>query len=101
METWIGPNPDVADRLRCGRADVAIMEWWDDRPGFEKYLWRWEPLVVIVSPSHPWASRQTIGINDLLREPLLGGEGGTGTGQLLKTALGKRNAGIWPIAPQA
>lgn len=92
IETWIGPNLEVANRLACGRADVALMEWWSDRSGFEPHLWRREPLVVIVSRDHPWASRRSIRIDDVLHERLLGGEPGTGTGQLLSKVLGKQRA---------
>ena len=54
IDLWIGPNQDVADRLTNGGADVALMEWWSDRPGFYQHGWRKEPLVVIVAPDHPW-----------------------------------------------
>jgi DNA-binding transcriptional LysR family regulator len=39
IDLWIGPNPNVADRLANGTADVALMEWWSDRPGFCEYTW--------------------------------------------------------------
>ncbi|MFL9823857.1 LysR family transcriptional regulator [Rhodoplanes sp. SY1] len=88
VDLWIGPNPEVAERLVRGRADVALMEWWDDRPGFRAETWRHEPLVVIVPPSHPWASRAAVTVDDLGTVRLLGGEPGTGTGTLLRAALG-------------
>jgi DNA-binding transcriptional LysR family regulator len=87
-ELWIGSNPEVAARMVDGRADVGLMEWWDDRPGFSAYIWRREPLVVIVSPNHAWADRKSISIADLLDARMLGGEPGTGTGTLLRQALG-------------
>ncbi|MEQ9152855.1 MAG: LysR family transcriptional regulator [Parvibaculum sp.] len=84
---WIGPNPAVAERLKTGAADVAVMEWWDDRPGFQATHWRREPLVLIVSPSHPWAHTAAIVPDDLAREPMLGGEPATGTGRVLRAAM--------------
>ncbi|MCZ8274575.1 MAG: LysR family transcriptional regulator [Microcystis sp. LE19-4.1E] len=93
VENWIGPNHDAVDRLERGEADLAALEWWDERPGFEAVVWRREDLVVIVSTAHAWASRQWIDVNDLLAEPLLGGERGSGTGRVLREALG-------PIADQ-
>ena len=65
VDLWIGPNPDVAERLTNGTADVALMEWWSDRPGFCGYTWRKEPLVVIVAPDHPWAKRHAIEASEL------------------------------------
>jgi len=88
VDLWIGPNREVADRLTSGSADVALMEWWDDRPGFCQHNWRKEPLVVIIAPDHPWASRSTIEASELAEEPLLGGEAGTGTITLLRKQLG-------------
>lgn len=87
-ELWIGRNPDVAERIGGGRADVGLMEWWDDRRGFLARTWRREPLVVIVGPSHPWAARTSANAADLLGERMLGGEPGTGTGTLLRQILG-------------
>lgn len=87
-ELWIGRNPDVAERIAGGRADVGLMEWWDDRRGFLARTWRREPLVVIVGRSHPWASRASAHVADLLGERMLGGEPGTGTGTLLRQVIG-------------
>lgn len=87
-ELWIGSNPDVAARIVDGRADVGLMEWWDDRPGFVAHIWRREQLVVIVSPNHPWADRIAVSVADLVDARMLGGEPGTGTGTLLRQALG-------------
>lgn len=87
-ELWIGGNPTVSERLDARRADVGLMEWWDERPGFTAHIWRREPLVVIVSPQHPWANQQQIDADDLIGVRMLGGEPGTGTGTLLRQALG-------------
>ena len=88
IDLWIGPNPKVADRLANGTADVALMEWWSDRPGFCEYTWRKEPLVLIVGRDHPWAARNAIEPCELASRPLLGGEAGTGTITLLRKELG-------------
>jgi DNA-binding transcriptional LysR family regulator len=88
VDLWIGSNPQVADRLTNGSADVAMMEWWSDRPGFFEYGWRKEPLVVIVAPEHPWAGRSAIELSELASQILLGGEAGTGTITLLRKKLG-------------
>lgn len=88
VELWIGPNPDVAERLAKGEADLVAMEWWDRRRGYQAMSWRKEALVAIVSPGHRWAARKSVSIEDLLEEPVLGGEVGSGTGRLLRERLG-------------
>jgi DNA-binding transcriptional LysR family regulator len=88
VDLWIGPNHNVAERLTNGSADVALMEWWSDRPGFCQRSWRKEPLVLIVAPDHPWATRNAIEASELASQTLLGGEPGTGTNTALRNALG-------------
>ena len=88
VDLWIGANPEVAERLKNGRADVALMEWWSDQPGFCEYVWRKEPLVIIVAPDHPWAARNGVEAEELAGQILLGGEPGTGTNTILRKQLG-------------
>ena len=45
--------------------------------------------MVIVPPSHPWASRSAIDPAELATERILGGERGSGTGTLLRGCLGE------------
>ncbi len=88
VDIWIGPNPDVADRLEQGGADLAAMEWWDGRAGFVSQPWREEPLVAIAPPGHHWESLREVPLAALLEEPVLGGEKGTGSGTALREAFG-------------
>lgn len=97
VDLWIGPNPDVAERLTNGTADVALMEWWSERPGFCGYTWRKEPVVVIVGPGHAWAKRHAIEASELASQTFLGGEAGTGTNTLLKKTLGNLAEGLTAI----
>jgi DNA-binding transcriptional LysR family regulator len=90
----IGDNEKIARQLDTGLADVALMEWWVDAPGFTASVWRNEPLVVIVHPGHPWSGRRTIPTDWLLNEKVLGGERGTGTGALLRKQLGARASAL-------
>jgi DNA-binding transcriptional LysR family regulator len=87
-ELVIGPNGQIADRLEAGGLDVALMEWWDDRPGFRSIHWSDEELVVIVGPGHPWRNRDSVHPSELADQPILGGEPQTGTGTLLRQQLG-------------
>jgi DNA-binding transcriptional LysR family regulator len=88
MSLEIGANPAVADRLAQGEIDLALLEWWDDRPGLIAEPWRTEPLIVIVAPDHPWARAGGVDVATLAAVPLLGGEPGSGSGRLLRDSLG-------------
>ena len=87
IELTIAPNPAIVALLERAEIDVALLEWWDGRPGFNAAPWRKEPLVAIVGRDHPWAGRKAISAQDLRGAPVLGGEPGSGTGRLLREAL--------------
>lgn len=83
LELTIDRNPVIATALENGELDIALMEWWDQRPGFAHRIWRHESVVVIVRPDHAWANRSSVTLRELAGAELLGGEPGTGTGALL------------------
>ncbi|MEM8837182.1 MAG: LysR family transcriptional regulator [Pseudomonadota bacterium] len=81
-------NPDLITQLTAGHVDVIFTEWKPDHDAIESQLWRHEPLVVVVPPTHKFAERKTIALADLSEETILGGAGGSGTGTLLKQTFG-------------
>lgn len=83
-------NPELGDLLLNGEIDIAAMEWPDRRPGLRALPWRREPLVAILPRDHPLAGADRLTLDDLSAIDLIGGEPGTGTGTLLKAALGDR-----------
>lgn len=92
FDLLIERNPVIADKLESGEVDLALMEWWDRRPGFKFSRWRDEPVVLIVPPYHPWARRKHVSKSDLYGMELLGGESGTGTGRLLAEYFDRHEA---------
>lgn len=88
IDLTIATNPQIADSLQSGEIDLAVMEWWDNRPGFVAHPWRKENMVVIVSPDHDWAKRTSVTKDELLGTPMIGGEPGTGTATLLRQVFG-------------
>lgn len=85
----LGPNAEILEGLETGAIDVAITEWWDHRPGFDATVWREEDLVIIVGPRHEWRQRRTVTVAALAEQTILGGEPSSGTGTLLRSALGE------------
>jgi DNA-binding transcriptional LysR family regulator len=46
IDIQISRNPVIAEQLAKGEIDVALMEWWDERPGYVSRVWRTEEMVV-------------------------------------------------------
>jgi DNA-binding transcriptional LysR family regulator len=86
-ELRIGSNPEIGAALEAGELDVALLEWWDGRRGFEAVNWRDEPLVAILPPDDPLALDDAVALVALRGRRLLGGEAGTGTGRLVRSGL--------------
>lgn len=90
VDLVIDANPVIADKLETGLVDIALMEWWDNRPGFTSQLWQSEELVFIVPPNHPWQNLPKVPKAYLENIEMLGGEKGTGTGRLLQQFFGEQ-----------
>ncbi|WP_420493192.1 LysR family transcriptional regulator [Sedimenticola hydrogenitrophicus] len=90
VDLVIDNNPAIARQLTSGELDIAVMEWWHPKPGFQARDWRQEPVVLIVPPHHPCAGLQQIDRETLAGMTLLGGEPGTGTGRLLANFFGDK-----------
>lgn len=88
IEVRISDNLHIAEALQQRQIDIALMEWWDNRPNFIASPWRSDALVVIVSPRHPWAQCTSIRTQQLHGQTLIGGEPASGTGRVLADALG-------------
>lgn len=88
FDVVIGDNLTIVKKLENFEVDVAIMEWWDQREGFDACVWRSEALAVIVPVEHPWAKLASIPLDWLKGEKLLGGETSSGTGRLLQHFFG-------------
>ncbi|HDZ49408.1 hypothetical protein LCGC14_0544540 [marine sediment metagenome] len=90
LDLVIDNNPNIARQLTSGELDIAVMEWWHPKPGFQAMDWRQEPVVLITRPDHPYAGWHEIDRETLAGMSLLGGEPGTGTGRLLANFFGER-----------
>lgn len=84
----IGNNEEIVGKLDRDEIDLGVTEWWNEKPGFVSRIWRRERLAIIAPPDHPWAKLSEIDPSFLAQEPMIGGEPGTGTGRILREALG-------------
>src|SRR3954451_21868200 len=63
--------PEQYQQLRSGRLDVGIGRAALAPPGVASYLFRQDPLGVLVPDGHPFASLDGVPVDTLAREPLL------------------------------
>lgn len=87
LDLLIDTNPTIAEKLQNAEVDIALMEWWSPKAGFESQVWKTEPLVLIVPMGHPLAKLPIVSKAMLAGLELIGGESGSGTSRLLKTYL--------------
>jgi DNA-binding transcriptional LysR family regulator len=89
VDVIIDTNLAIIEKLENGLIDIALMEWWDNRPGFTAQLWQRAELVLIVPPDHPWRTLTKIPAGYLENIAMLAGEKGTGTRYVLEQFFGE------------
>lgn len=85
VDVSIGPNPDLIAKFKDGLFDIALTEWWEGNARFQDNIWHREPLVAILPPGHPLAGHETLTLEMLSAYPLIVGESGSGTAQLMRS----------------
>jgi len=64
-------SPDLADALRHGKLDVAIMRRELDGGDLDYRLLIREPLVAVMPSDHPFAAQEAVGIEEIARESFI------------------------------
>ncbi|WP_328679887.1 LysR family transcriptional regulator [Streptomyces sp. NBC_00322] len=83
-----GNSAAVAQRLLAGEADLGFVEGLSVPEGLDGAVIGHDRLVVVAAPSHAWARRRTpLSAPELAAAPLILRERGSGTRQVLDSAL--------------
>ncbi|MFJ9459103.1 LysR family transcriptional regulator [Kitasatospora sp. NPDC101447] len=81
-------SAEVAGHVLAGHADLGFVEGPATPPGLSGAVVAADRLVVVVAPGHPWARRRTpLTGPELAATPLVLREPGSGTREVLETAL--------------
>ncbi|MGW2932706.1 LysR family transcriptional regulator [Streptomyces sp. NPDC001156] len=84
-----GNSAAVAERLLANEADLGFVEGLDVPAGLDAAVVAHDRLIVVTAPGHPWARRRRpLSAAELASAPLVLREEGSGTRQVLATALG-------------
>jgi DNA-binding transcriptional LysR family regulator len=80
------------------QVEMGFIEGRSTFPGLKSRIVGRDNLVVIVAPSHPWARRrQPLSASMLAATPLVLREVGSGTREVLETALAKVGLSVTPL----
>ncbi|MEV0172396.1 LysR family transcriptional regulator [Streptomyces sp. NPDC050803] len=84
-----GNSAAVAERLLADEADLGFVEGLTVPTGLDSVVVAHDRLIVVTAPAHPWARRRRpLAARELAETPLILREEGSGTRQVLDTALG-------------
>ncbi|WP_284775306.1 LysR family transcriptional regulator [Agrobacterium sp. lyk4-40-TYG-31] len=83
----IGNTRTVADAVISGEADIGLVEGELDEPALASSIVARDELVVVVGPSHPWADKKALAVDDIREGHWVMREVGSGTRSAFEEAL--------------
>ncbi|MGM7668998.1 LysR family transcriptional regulator [Microbacterium sp. A93] len=93
-----GTSDDILAAVRRGESDLAIAAWTGEQPeGLQSTIVFDDALVAVVAPEHPWASRRSIRVAELVDADLITLPAGTGVRAALDAIL-PASAPRWEVS---
>lgn len=83
----VGNTKRVVELLNSGNIDLGLVEGDVVRQKMIVKKLISDELLVIVSPTHPWANKKEVSVSDLIKEPFIFREAGSGTRQIIEKFL--------------
>lgn len=77
----------IVEMLNSGNVDIGLVEGDVSRQSLEIEKLLDDELVLIMSPDHPWVKRKNISISELITQPVIMREDGSGTRQMIEKHL--------------
>ncbi|MBE0425645.1 MAG: LysR family transcriptional regulator [Nitrospirae bacterium] len=90
----VGNTKRVVELLNAGNIDVGLVEGDVSRQKMIVKKLLSDELILIVPPNHPWAKKKEVSISELVKEPFIFREAGSGTRQIIEKFLARH--GITP-----
>ena len=83
----IGGSRQVQDWVERGEVEIGVVGAAPASRALEARPLAADELVLVVPPEHPWVARKSVSLEDVVREPLIVRERGSGSRQSLEQAL--------------
>ncbi|MEK6681793.1 MAG: LysR substrate-binding domain-containing protein [Nitrospirota bacterium] len=77
----------IVEFLNAGRIDIGLVEGEVSKQSLEIERLLDDELVLIMPPDHPWVKRKNISVSELLTQPVIMREEGSGTRQMIEKHL--------------
>jgi DNA-binding transcriptional LysR family regulator len=87
--------------LREGEVEIGFVESGDVLEGLEQLTLRRDSIVVVVAAGHRWSNRRSLRARELLEEPYVTREAGSGTRAIVVDALAKAGVVLQPTLETA
>ncbi|SRR6266568_5698184 len=94
VKVEIGDSSDILARLIDENIEIAIVGAAADDKRFTTEALGCDEIILVVRKGHPWCGRKSVQLEELLREPIVMREKGSGTSDAVSAAL--RQQGIAP-----
>jgi DNA-binding transcriptional LysR family regulator len=85
----VGNSKRVVELLNSGNIDIGLVDGDVVRQRMVVKKLISDELLVIVSPNHPWAKKKEVSVSDLVKEPFILREAGSGTRQAIEKFLNR------------
>lgn len=92
----VGNTKRIVELLNAGNIDLGLVEGEVTKYKIKTEKLLADELTLIVSASHPWAKKKEVSILDIVNEPFILREDGSGTRQMIEKYLAKHG-----ISPQS
>ena len=86
----ISDSQEVVQDVLEGRLELGVVgaKWEDGKLDYRDFVK--DVLILVVPPKHPWVKKRSISARQLLEEPFIMREKGSGTRKIMEQALAKR-----------
>jgi LysR family transcriptional regulator, transcriptional activator of the cysJI operon len=85
----VGNSKRVIELLNSGNIDIGLIEGDASKQKMPVKKLLSDELLLIVAPNHPWSKKKEVSISDLVKEPFLFREAGSGTRQMIEKFLNR------------
>lgn len=85
----VGNSKKIIELLNSGNIDIGLLEGDVSKQKLPVKKLFSDELLLIVAPNHPWSKKKEVSISDLVKEPFLFREAGSGTRQMIEKFLNR------------